>query len=286
MSVDCAAHVSACIELDVVAYPAVRLYHTDGRMDRYRGPRKSAPILAFLRRASRPVITELSPAALAEFTSSDDIVFTAAFAPSEAGLYEAHYRSLASEYHDQFSFGLLLPVSQQQQPSAVRCRNNVDGESYTLTELWLAGALDELVAQCTAPLILEPGGRKEIAELAATAAARAGKGIVVHFFAAADADKDAYRTEVRALAKKYADELLFTIIDAAQSPAMPALAGLPDGVLPGVSVENLATGQLFPYPRGRELSAAALETFLGDVVGGAVEPWDGSRYGEVLHDEL
>ncbi|KAK0728323.1 hypothetical protein B0T26DRAFT_167163 [Lasiosphaeria miniovina] len=285
MSVDCAAHVSACIQLDVVAYPAVRLYHGDGRMDRYRGPRKSAPILAFLRRASRPVIAELNPATLAEFTSSDDIVFTAVFAPSEAGLYEAHYRSLASEYHDQFSFGLLLPVSQQQQPSAVRCRNNVDSESYTLTELWVAGALDELVTQCTAPLILEPGSRKEVAELAA-AAARAAKGIVVHFFAASDADRDAYRTQVRALAKKYADELLFTIIDTAQNPAMPALAGLSGGVLPGVSVENLGTGQLFPYPRGRELSAAALEKFLGEVVGGAVEPWDGSRPGEVVHDEL
>jgi protein disulfide-isomerase A1 len=42
VSFDCAANLKTCKDLDVVSYPAIRLYHRDGRIDRYRGPRKAA----------------------------------------------------------------------------------------------------------------------------------------------------------------------------------------------------------------------------------------------------
>lgn len=43
MTIDCAKNRDTCIEMDVKAYPAIRLYHADGRVDRYRGPRKATP---------------------------------------------------------------------------------------------------------------------------------------------------------------------------------------------------------------------------------------------------
>ena len=230
------------------------------------------------------MVSEISLASLDEFTSSDDIAFTAEFLPGEVGLYEGHYRRLARQYHDRFSFAILS--SSRLSQSVVRCRNNLNDESYTLKELWLVGALDELVAQCTTPLILEPG-RKEIAELGQMAA-QAGKNIVVHYFAASDWEKDVYRREIQPLAKKYSNDLLFTIIDANEHPMMPTTAGLPAGVASGISIENLRTGELFPYARGEEISAVALEAFLSDVVIGAITPWDGLVQSDngVLHDEL
>ncbi|KAK3341990.1 hypothetical protein B0T25DRAFT_617599, partial [Lasiosphaeria hispida] len=280
MSIDCATDVATCAEMDVMAYPAIRLYHGDGRMDRYRGPRKSTPILAFLRRVSRPAVSEIitPTTSLSEFASSDDITLTAEFLPSEAGLYEWQYRELARQYHDRFSFAI-LPPSQHQ--SVVRCRNNRNDEDFTLKELWLVGALDELVSQCTAPLILEPT-RKEMAELGQMVAS-AGRHMVVHYFATSDGEKDIYRDEMQALAKKYLNDVLFTIIDANEHPLMPAMAGLEAGA--GISIENLRAGQLFPYQDG-EVSATALERLLIGIMKGAVTPRNGLRPSEVAHDEL
>ncbi len=33
--------MAACRQLDALSYPAIRLYHRDGRIDRYRGERKT-----------------------------------------------------------------------------------------------------------------------------------------------------------------------------------------------------------------------------------------------------
>lgn len=158
-----------------------------------------------------------------------------------------------------------------------------------MKELWLVGALNELVTQCTTPLIFEPQGRKDIAQLGKMAA-QGGKSMVVHFFTTSDHEKDVYRKEMQSLAKKYADELLFTIIDANDHPMMPTMAGLPAGVVSGVSIENLRIGEVFPYVgKGKKIiSAVELETFLADVVNGAVTPWGGRQDEEVQagHDEL
>jgi len=157
-----------------------------------------------------------------------------------------------------------------------------------LKELWLVGALEELLGQCTTPLIFEPQGRKDIARLGKMAS-QGEKSMVVHYFASFDKDKDIYRKEMRTLAKKYSDELLFTVIDVNEHPTMPALAGLPDGVASGVSIEDLRMGKVFPYlGKQKTISAVELEAFLADVVNGAVTPWEGLQEVmiEVGHDEL
>lgn len=40
ISFDCETNLKKCRELDVVSFPTIRVYHRDGRMDRYRGRRK------------------------------------------------------------------------------------------------------------------------------------------------------------------------------------------------------------------------------------------------------
>lgn len=41
VSIDCAVDAQPCDDLDVASYPAIRLYQ-DGRMSRYRGPRRAS----------------------------------------------------------------------------------------------------------------------------------------------------------------------------------------------------------------------------------------------------
>ncbi len=41
-SFDCSANLEACKGLDVASFPAIRMYHRDGKIDRYRGPRKAS----------------------------------------------------------------------------------------------------------------------------------------------------------------------------------------------------------------------------------------------------
>ncbi|KAK4210791.1 hypothetical protein QBC37DRAFT_447527 [Rhypophila decipiens] len=320
MNIDCSGSLSTCLELDVKAYPAIRLYHPDGRVIRYRGPRKSIPILAFLQRVTRPVLSLLvTTHKVVSFLSSDEIVFTAEFTPSETLLYEAHYRQLAERYYDQYSFGLILsspPSKQKSQTTAkhsiskIKCHNAQTNDSFTLTstELPFTSALQELLTQCTVPLIYEPIGRKQLADLATFSASNAKSGVIVHFFVTSDSSstedsedtKELYKKEIAPLAKKYSQDILFTIIDGDEHPGMgPAVGGLPSNVRSGVSVENTRTGELFPYPRkyksgaevGKKLqlnpgenesmiaAMDELERFLGQIVEGKVKPWNGKEHG-------
>ena len=89
MSVDCANDKSLCAELDVVSFPAIRLYGPDGSMRRYRGPRKSKPIEAFLDRMSKPLITEVDGDNSNSFIASDDVVFVAHLATADGGADES-----------------------------------------------------------------------------------------------------------------------------------------------------------------------------------------------------
>jgi hypothetical protein len=42
ITIDCTVEASLCKEQDVVSYPAIRLYRSDGRMSRYRGPKRAS----------------------------------------------------------------------------------------------------------------------------------------------------------------------------------------------------------------------------------------------------
>ena len=215
------------------------------------------------------------------FLISDDVVFVAEFQPDEASLYEERYRLLAEQYRDRFSFAIRAPSRRQ---SSIICRNNVDDEKYTLSELSLVGALEELILRCATPLIPELS-RKDIAEIGQVASQN-GKSIIVHYFAASEQEKELYRKEMRRLAKKYSKDLQFVIVDPKQHPTMPAMVGLRGDTETGLSIENLSNGDLFPYSGKTEISAVALEHFLNEIVEGHVAPWDGSSVQQVLHDEL
>ena len=228
------------------------------------------------------MITTVTQDSASAFFRSDDIVFIAQIAASERVLYEGHYNNLAAHYHDRFSFAALQPFGGRQ--SSIVCRNNVDNTEHVSRTLWLVEALEDLVQTCTRPLILEPS-RKEISELGQTAA-HAGKSILVHYFASSEEDKSHYRQEMGPLAKKHAKNSQFTIIDVAEYPTMPIAAGLKNNLRPGISVEDLRSGELFPYGDAENVSAEILGAFLDDILGAKAKPFDGLADEGTIHDEL
>lgn len=280
-------------------FPAIRLYHRDGRIDRYRGPRTAASIVPFLRRSFRPAVFEITETSLVGFMTIDDLVVVAHVHPDDDQLYE-RYRRLAQHYRDRFSFGVAFTppesVSKDKRTSSVvRCYNNADDEQHELTGDALhahLGALETFVTQtCAAPLIPELTRRNEADFVAATTAS--GAQSILHYLTdGGDADKDVFRASVRPLAKKYKEYVHFAVTDLPAYPEMLAAFGLDPKASRGLALQNLVTGELFPYRSGaKKVTAAAagtiVENFLGDIADGNVKPLTGGdqRF-QGGHDEL
>jgi protein disulfide-isomerase A1 len=63
--------------------------------------------------------------------------------------------------------------------------------------------------------------------------------------------------------------------------------GLKAGVFPALAVQNPMYGQVFPYDQRHAITAAAVESFIVDIVQGRVRPSaDGARREGSSRDEL
>ncbi len=93
---------------------------------------------------------------------------------------------------------------------------------------------------------------------------------------------------MRPLAKKYIEFLHFAITDTAEYPGMLAAVGLGPHQKTGLALENHNTGDLFPFAGGHDITATAIEAFLGDITSGRLQPGNrGQASGrEQAHDEL
>ncbi|KXX73302.1 Protein disulfide-isomerase [Madurella mycetomatis] len=279
VSFDCQAHPKFCSDLDVASFPAIRLYHRDGRMDRYRGDRQARKIAMFLHRALRPTYLEADEHTFGPLALLDDVVIMAHLQPDDWDFFD-QFRSLANKYRDRFSFVVSPPI-QDEKTSALVCYNNIDDEKRRAPDIMTVGALEEFIKLCAEPLIPELTRRNE-AQYTST-----GKSIL-HYFASTEAEKEAYRIEMLPLAKKYAEFLHFTITDANEYPEMLTKFGLKADQNPGLALENTNTENVFPFTGSQELTASAVESFLEDVTSGKLKPWDRGA-GDVQkmnHDEL
>ncbi len=114
-------------------------------------------ISSFLRRAFKPSPQELTDKTLASFLRGDDVAFVGHIRPEDTSLYD-RYKELAKAYRDRFSFGISGPLQGQ---SAIRCRNNIDDEQHSTTELGTVEALEDFVKLCSTPLVPEITRRNE-----------------------------------------------------------------------------------------------------------------------------
>jgi len=111
---------------------------------------------------------------------------------------------------------------------------------------------------------------------------------LVHYFVSSEKEKEAFRKQIRPLAKKYVDFLHFTMTDVNDYPEMPVLLGLKAGSKTGLVLENTNTGDKFHFKKSLQKlpSAAQVEKFLDDVIDGKVKAWEDPAAKGREHEEL
>ncbi|KAI0885108.1 uncharacterized protein GGS22DRAFT_200170 [Annulohypoxylon maeteangense] len=279
ISIDCASTKSLCQEFGIISYPALRFFDGHGKMTSYRGPRRASSILSYLKRAVRPSITTLnSEAKLIKFQSRDDYAMIAQINAQDPHIKTA-YEKLASQYRDRLSFGSVETSG----ATTVSCYNNRDGQQFTVSDLAGINALPQLIESCLEPVIGEFTRANEMKYL------QTGKSLVFYFVTSSQ-EREPYVAAMRSVAKMYKEYLSFVTVDAGEYGDLAAPLGLVPGAFPALSVQNPMYGQVFPYPRGNQITPEAVGAFLMDIVQGKVQPWDGTfssdAAGEHAHDEL
>lgn len=162
-------------------------------------------------------------------------------------------------------------------------------------------AIEEFVRGCGAPLVKEMTRRSEASimqvcvpafsafcrRIRRTDTGQTGKSIVLYIYTS-DADREAYISAIRPLAKAYAEFLVFVTVDGGEYPDMAASLGHEGGARGVLSVQNSRTGEVYPLDGG--VSAAGVEGFILSISKGEVKAWDGVPRGgsgaEAGHDEL
>ncbi|KAI1214353.1 uncharacterized protein F4807DRAFT_407634 [Annulohypoxylon truncatum] len=279
MSIDCASTKSLCQEFGIISYPALRFFDGHGKMTSYRGPRRASSILSYLKRAVRPSVTALkSESKISKFQSGDDYAVIARINAQDPHI-KILYEKVASQYKDRLSFGSVETTG----ATTVSCNNNRDGQQFTISDLTSINALPKLVESCLEPVIGEFTRANEMKYL------QTGKSIVFYFVTSSQ-ERDSYVSAMRSVAKMYKEYLSFVTVDAGEYGDLAAPLGLVPGAFPALSVQNPMFGQVFPYPRAKQITPEAVGGFLMDIVQGKVQPWDGTfatdAAGEHAHDEL
>ncbi|PTB75832.1 ER-resident thioredoxin [Trichoderma longibrachiatum ATCC 18648] len=273
-TIDCPSSPKLCQEMDVVSFPAIRLYQKDGSMKRYRGSRRAAAIESFVKRALEPSVQDIPGQQLAGFIASDDFVFIAKLL-GESESINAHYRVFADEYSDRYSFG--ITTSDSLASNGVWCYNNVDGTQHAATDLNDPNALKKLLNLCTAEIIPQLTRRNEMTHLSS------GRSLV-YYFSNNEADREAYVKSLKPVAQRYAEFLQFVTVDSREYPDMPRNLGVRSAG--GLAVQNVHNGQIFPF-RGDAALPGQIDQFIVAISEGRAQPWDGRfDQAEEAHDEL
>ncbi|CEJ79909.1 hypothetical protein VHEMI00122 [[Torrubiella] hemipterigena] len=269
LTIDCSQETEICNDLDVLSFPAIRLYQK-GSMSRYRGPRTSKDMLSYAQRMKNPIVSQLKPALVKEFSESDDLVVLAVVSADDKS-FRKRFEDLATTYHDRYSFGLV-----DGDLSSVSCHNNMDSTQHQAQDLEQVGSLKRLLEVCKEPLIPQLTRRNEIKYMS-------GSKSLVYYFHHDETDREQYVNDMRETARTYHEFLTLVTVDADEYPHMPTSLGLVGKG--GLAVQNLHNGEVFPYEE-KEITAGGVANFIFAISEGQVSPWDGVVKAPHVRDEL
>lgn len=125
-------------------------------------------IIAYLRRALRPIMSTVDSKNITSFRSIDDVVFVAHLRPHDTNVHD-RFEALAGQYRDRSSFAV---ASDAQDQSGITCYNNLDEVQMSTAELSAVESLENFVRLCSAPLIPELTRRNELQYLSVRATHR------------------------------------------------------------------------------------------------------------------
>jgi hypothetical protein len=150
--VDCEFERDMCLEFDVNAYPAIKLFkrkrederygedddvnEEGGEILRYRGRRTKHAIRSFILKHELPVLTHIQPSELDEFKKIDDVVVVAYLRPDQTALRDV-FRSVAENHYPGLVFGystdLAMADAEGLAMPTIVCYKNVDGDNKAMS---------------------------------------------------------------------------------------------------------------------------------------------------------
>ncbi|KAI6711314.1 hypothetical protein JHW43_006144 [Diplocarpon mali] len=274
ISVDCTAEVTLCSEQGIISYPAIRVYHSNGNMKRYRGPRKASPIVSFMKRAELPEVSVLDHKNITSFKSVDGAVFIAYVGGLQDRL-ALLFSSLARRYHDRYAFAIVTDSSlvkrEGLQYPTIMCYKRSESKQHLFPVEVEVLDLERWMANVTTPLVGEFTRRNEVKHL------KAGKSIVYFFYTSSET-RDEYVKSITRLAMTYKDVLKFVTVDAVEHRHLMPTLGLKAGAEPALAVFNPTHGHTFPFKNeGRHISAKDVEHFVQEISLGKIAAWAGEK---------
>ena len=117
----------------------------------------SPRISAWIDRAQRPVISEVTAESLEEFKRTDEVIFLAYFSVDDERSREI-FLEIETKYREEFTFGLVPDVAvfeaEKVAVPAVRCIKPLDNKTHEHHDVTI-GSLEAFVKEASRPIIAE-----------------------------------------------------------------------------------------------------------------------------------
>lgn len=115
-------------------------------------------ITAWINRAQRPIISDITAASLEAFKDADETIFVA-YLNTDDESSRATFLEVAAKYRDEFTFGLVTDAAvieaEKMTAPAVRCIKPLDGDTHDLADFPDVESLEKFVKEASRPLIGE-----------------------------------------------------------------------------------------------------------------------------------
>ncbi|KAI2609140.1 thioredoxin-like domain-containing protein [Hypoxylon sp. NC1633] len=269
VSVDCEANPGLCASYGMSSYPILKMLKQGKVESTYNGPRRAFAILAWVDRVQRPVVSEVSTAALEDFKKADSTTFIA-YLDAGDEVSKSAFAGVAERYREEFTFGMATDeatlTAEKAAAPVVRCYKHLDDDEHELTSVSDTEALERFVKEASRPIIGEllPHNHQRFLDRGWS---------MVYVFAATEAERSHIRSDLKKMARGYYETLTMVTVDPLEFPDLPAKLGLDPSVLPAGAVHQLSKDRIYPYPRGRGWTSNELQTWGLDVWQGRIRPW-------------
>lgn len=235
-------------------------------------------IAKFARRTTAHVVEGLETENLDAYKTSDDVTFVMHLRAEDAGkgVYK-RYHDLAQEFHDRYSFGIISRADQAcndddddnnttpeqaeppAEPSVLHCYNNVEGTEGTLDRFFEDTiGLRNFVEKCTRRLV-QPLGRLNANHFLE------GSSPVLYYFDSEIPKREAFETQLKDVARRYADQVRIVTVDPMTFPEIVARMTL-QWEFPAMALQNPTAKTISLYSKG-DIDEEIVERYIRDVLG-------------------
>ncbi|ORZ22004.1 thioredoxin-like protein [Absidia repens] len=267
--VDCTENEAICQEHGVQGYPTLKVFR-NGEASEYRGARKQAGIVSYMKKQSLPAVSDVTEAsALASFKDSDRVVVVA-YLKEDDKENKAAFDTLANQLRDDFTFGVVSDEQLAKDENIKEFPALVLYKDFDEKRVDLTGAAvkDEdwtsFVKSNSIPLLDQVDAENFGTYMES--------GLKLGFvFTSNSEDRAKFDTILRPVAEKYKGKINLVHIDGAKYGGHASNVGLKAENFPAFAIQDLDTAAKYPYTTS-DLTTETADDFVNRVLAGVVEP--------------